>query len=232
MLDGLQTLLFKKYNEATLAPFIIAKYDSKSTDPEVWVNQFLSQLSTLEDHPDVLKVHKTEKETEYKVDSASIKSMLKFLNYKPLKLSKKFIFIFDAHDLSVILSNKLLKVFEELESHFCLILMVPDNAFMLATVESRAIKQQIPSPVNNLPVASATESFSTPMELMNYLKQNASSMDEKNFLEERIKTILEQSHNDLESFYQIEALLKTLKDFEISANFNNSKISRMTRLFP
>lgn len=235
MQDNLQKLLYKKYLDKNLAALYIAKYDSAFIDPELWAKEFLGQFTSLEDHPDVLKINKTEKETEYKVDSLSIKNFLKFLNYRPIQLEKKFIFLFDAQDLSVILSNKLLKIFEELDAHFCLILMVPDKAPMLATVESRAIKLQISAPQNS----DNQNSFDfgklkTPMDLMNYLKQASgnSQYDEKKFIEHAIAQILLAAQSTPQSFNDLEALLRSLENFETANNFNNSKLSRITPFFP
>ena len=114
MKDNLQTILFKKYQDQLLASLYILNYDSSRTDPNLWVNEFLTQFTQVIDHPDVLKINKAEKENEYKVDSVEIRDFLKFINYRPLQLEKKIIFLFDAHDISPILSNKLLKIFSNL----------------------------------------------------------------------------------------------------------------------
>jgi len=236
ILDNLQKLLYTKYLNGNLASVYMAKYDSQSIDPEVWVKEYLTQFSLLEDHPDVLKINKTEKENEYKVDSVSIKNFLKFLNYRPIQLKKKFIFLFDAQDLSVIVSNKLLKIFEELGRDFCLILMVPNNAQLLPTVESRAIKLQIPGLPNNLNNQNQTDfsAIKTPMDLINALKTQGgvSNYEEKKFIELAIDKILNSAApTSLESYQEIDSLLKKLQSYEISASFNNSKLSRLTTLF-
>lgn len=235
--DNLQSILYKKYNEKNLASLYIAKYDSESIDPDLWVNKFLSQFTTIEDHPDVLKIYKNEKENEYKVDSPSIKNFLKFINYRSLKLEKKFVFLFDAQDLSVILANKLLKVFEELSSDICMILMVPDNALLLPTVESRAIKLQIPkSKTAGLEADDAFDfsTIKTPMDLLSYLKQTSENpaLVEKKFIESAIERILKNSKPDVETYNLLEALQKVLKDYETQSAFNNSKLARLTPFFP
>lgn len=231
--DNLQKILFQKYQANNLASLYMAKYETISTEPDLWVSEFMAQFTPLEDHPDVLKIKKTDKETEYKVDSLSIKNFIKFLNYRPLDLKTKFIFLFDAHDLSVIVSNKLLKIFEELENHFCLILMVPDNAQLLATVESRAIKLQIPrgaradSSDQELQVF---DSIATPMDLTNLMKLQ--QFDEKLFIEHAIDRLLAKTLASQSSYKTVEATLAALKDNENARNFNNSKISRLTPFFP
>jgi DNA polymerase-3 subunit delta' len=228
--NSLHSILYRKYQEKSLASLYITNYDSRLVDPEAWVEEFLSLFSKISDHPDVLKIYKTEKETEYKVDSKSIQEFLKFLNYRPLQLEKRFIFIYNAQDISVILSNKLLKIFEELPPHFCLFLMVPDNAFMLPTVLSRAIKLQIPS--SNAEIASEQnfKDIKTPQDLLatqKLLQGTNAFQNEKIFIEQTIGRCF------IESTYQeLDELLAVLKDNETYTNFNNSKLSRMTRFFP
>lgn len=235
MSDELKNILIKKYQEKTLASLYLLNYDSQSINAETWVDNFLKELTPLADHPDVLKVFKDEKANEYKVDSLAIKNFLKFINYRPLQLQKKFIFLFDAQDLSDIVSNKLLKVFEELESAYCLILLVPDNAPMLATVTSRAVKLKIASPEAQKEVdESDFRNITTPQELMAHLKlgREQSGLEEKKFIEYALKQCLAQSTATPESFKELEELLKTLKDYEIRSAFNNSKLSRLSPFFP
>ena len=86
---NLQSILFKKYLDQKLASFYIINYDSRNTDPNNWVNEFITLFTKIQDHPDILKITKEEKETEYKVDSKSILNFTKFINYKPIDLEKK-----------------------------------------------------------------------------------------------------------------------------------------------
>lgn len=234
MQDSLQKLLYKKYLDKNLASLYIAKYDSQFIDPQSWVNNFLHQITPLADHPDVLKVEKSPEDTLYKVDSQGIKNFLKFLNYHPLKLEKKFIFLFDAQDLSVIVSNKLLKIFEELSSQFCLILMVPDNAQLLPTVLSRAIKVQIPKSEQSIEQdLFDVGSIDSPLELMNYLKSNSTNpqFDEKRFIESALSKVLNSISTTPEAYNRLEALLKVLESYERASDFNNAKMSRLTPFF-
>ncbi|MDO9180906.1 MAG: hypothetical protein Q7U04_00795 [Bacteriovorax sp.] len=230
MKKNLQEILFQKYQDKNLASLYILNYDSKSVDPSIWVNDFLTQFTKLSDHPDVLKIFKTEKENEYKVDSASIALFLKFLNYKPLQLEKKFVFIFDAQDISTILSNKLLKVFEELDSNICLFLIVPDNAQILATVASRSIKLQIPPMENANYQKTDFSGIKTPQDLLALLKTGGLE-DEKAFIEQAIEHFLTLSKSSAQSFQEAHELLAVLSEYETYSNFNNSKLSRMTRFF-
>ena len=105
-------------------------------------------------------------------------------------LKKKIIFLFDAQDLSTIVSNKLLKIFEELEEDFCLFLMVPDNSPMLPTVLSRAIKLQITTANLNTQELKDFEGIHTPQDLIALLKsksEDGSPLNEKKFIEQLIQ---------------------------------------------
>ncbi len=217
-----------------MASLYLANYNSEKTNPKIWSDNFLKKLTPIEDHPDVLKLNKTEKEQEYKVESPAILELNKFINYRPLILKKKFIFLFDAQDLSTIVANKLLKVFEELSTDICLILFAADNAAMLPTVVSRAIKIQIPN--SNKSDASISENFdqiSSPQELITYLKQSRadSHQIEKKFIEQKIELLLKNDRKPA-TYQEMEELLISLKDFETSSNFNNAQISRISRFFP
>jgi DNA polymerase III delta prime subunit len=233
--ESIDNILYEKYQNKKLASLYLVNYNSQKINIENWVENFVKKITPLEDHPDVLKIKKDDKANEYKVDSQSIKDFLKFLNYRPLLLEKKFIFLYDAHDLSVIVSNKLLKIFEELGQDFCLVLLVPDNAVMLATVLSRAVKLQINSQVEvKDPKVDQIIELKNPQDLINFLKKNPeiSTQYEKKAIEHRIDQVLSQSTPQYESYLQLTQLLKNLKDFETANDFNNSKLSRLSYFFP
>lgn len=235
MIDTLSSILIEKYKNDQLASLYLLNYNSQTTDPKMWANSFLKKITPLDDHPDVLKLNKTEKENEYKVDSQAILELNKFINYRPLKLKKKFIFLFDSQDLSTIVCNKLLKIFEELPSNICLILFAPDNAPMIATVVSRAIKLQIPNLNDSNDIANLSlPEINTPQELIAFLKeaQQDSSLLEKKFIEQKIERSLKKIQQNPKFYPEINELLLSLKDFEITSNFNNSKITRLSRFFP
>lgn len=232
--DNLQTILLNKYQNKLLASLYILNYDSQSIDPDLWANEFTLQFTKIKDHPDVLKIQKNALESDYKVDSVQFRDFLKFINYKPLQLEKKFIFIFDAHDISTILSNKLLKVFEELGSRFCLFLMVPDNAQMLPTVLSRAIKLQIPNKKELEVIAPDFSEVDTPQQILALIKQsrdNGNPQIEKLFIEKAIERCLVQCKSSPESYKNLDQLLKILASYETYSNFNNSKLANMASFF-
>jgi hypothetical protein len=220
-LIDLKKTLLKKYEKDMLAQVYLARYGN-STDPKTWFQDFLSGITKLPDHPDVLWVSRDlkkdkEQENEYKVDSASIKSLLNFLNFRAYELKKKFIFIEDAHLLSVIVSNKLLKVLEEMPVAFCLFLLAPKQESLLPTVESRAIKILLPENLDADPVLVA---------VMELKKSDDSLSMEKSFIENSLQRVIESG-----DYLALEAALDNLKMHSISESFNNSKASRLSPFF-
>lgn len=234
MSDIVHTSLLKKLASRELASLYLITYNGETTDPVTWVDQFQKELTPLLDHPDILRVNKGPKESEYKVDSPAIKDFLKFISTRALQLEKKFIFLFDAQDLSVIVSNKLLKVFEELSSDYCLILFAPRNASLLETVLSRAVKLALPESLeenNETETTALAREFAaiqSPQDLVAFLKENDGDMTlEKKYIEHALKQCLAQKN-----FERLNEMLTILREYETRSAFNNSKLSRLTPFFP
>jgi len=231
MLDLVQTALLKKLKEESLASLYLFTYNAETTDPVHWVESFQKEITPLADHPDILKLSKGPKESEYKVDSTAIKDFLAFISTRPLQLTKKFIFLYDAQDLSVIVSNKLLKVFEELGSDYCLMLFAPRNTSLLETVLSRAVKLSLPDQsATGLTLTEEKIDFSaifSPQELLSVLKESDDDLEaEKKYIEYAIDQCLKKK-----DYKALGDLLQTLKDYELRSTFNNSRLSRLTPFF-
>lgn len=225
-LGDLKKNLLLKYEKNQLAQVYLARYP-KECDPKKWAQDFLKSITTLSDHPDVLWVLREEKENDYKVDSPGIASLLKFLNYRAFELKKKFIFLTDAHLLSTIVSNKLLKTLEEMPENFCLILFAPKDETLLATVESRAIKISLPSSEENLDYDAPPLIFHSAQELLAELKESEDDLLlEKRFIEEKLKNGLQNAQ-----YKTCDELLDKLKHYSLSESFNNSKLSRLSLFF-
>lgn len=225
-LGDLTLNLLKKYDNGLLAQVYLAKYP-ESTDPKIWAKKFLSTISALDDDPDILWVNREEKENVYKVDSSGIASLLKFINYRAFRLKKKFIFISDAHLLSTIVSNKLLKLFEELPENFCLFLFAPQEENLLPTVESRAIKILLPKLDLGEKNAADLPHYSSAIDLIAQLKNSDHQMqEEKMFIEESLNKSLKKGN-----YQELSEELLNLKHYSLSDNFNNSKLSRLSLFF-
>jgi DNA polymerase III subunit delta' len=222
----LKDILLKKYRDDQLAQVYLLRYQNLQAREE-WLNAFFKSITPLSDHPDILWVRRGPKENEYKVDSDSIKALYQFLNFKAFELSKKFIIIEDAHLLSVIVSNKLLKILEELPENFCLFLLAPKDESLLPTVESRAIKIALPESTQ-VHLENASTEFAGPQEMLLELKKSENpELIEKQFVEESLNRTLKSL-----KFSECEKALEDLRNFRVSAAFNNSKASRLSPFFP
>lgn len=225
MMDDLKDNLLKKYAQGNLASVYLAKYP-EHTNAVLWAQDFLSSITKLPDHPDVLWVERTE-ENQYKVESPGILALFKFLNYRAFELKKKFIFINDAHLLSTIVSNKLLKVFEELPENFCLFLFAPQDQNLLPTVESRAIKVLLPQDLSKVDYDAPLPTYASAQELVASLKKSEDDyLEEKKFIEESLIKTLKSG-----SFKECSDILEGLKHYQVSDAFNNSKLARLSLLF-
>ena len=224
-MTNLAANLLKKYNENNLAQVYLAKYPGQ-TSPIIWAQNFIKNITPLTDHPDILWIDRGE-ESVYKVDSIGILALNKFLNYRAFELKKKFIFINDAHLMSVVVSNKLLKVFEELSENFCLFLFAPQDQNLLPTVESRAIKILLQK--DSLPLVHNGQAlqYSTAQELVASLKKSDNAhLEEKQFIEESLKKILQNAN-----YSDCTQALVNLQHYQVSDDFNNSKLSRLALFF-
>lgn len=217
--------LLKKYNQGNLAQVYLAKYP-EHTNPVVWAQNFIKDVTKLADHPDILWVERVE-ENEYKVESTGILALNKFLNYRAFELKKKFIFINDAHLMSTIVSNKLLKVFEELPENFCLFLFAPQDQNLLPTVESRAINILLPQDLSGVNYDASLPNYASAQELVASLKKSDDDyLEEKRFIEESlVKTLTTGNFKDCTE------ALENLKNYQVSDAFNNSKLSRLSLFF-
>jgi DNA polymerase-3 subunit delta' len=186
----------------------------------------MTSITKLQDHPDVLWIERAE-ENQYKVESPGILALFKFLNYRAFELKKKFIFINDAHLLSTIVSNKLLKIFEELPENFCLFLFAPQDQNLLPTVESRAIKVLLPKDLSAIDYDATLPSYASAQELVASLKKSDDTyLEEKRFIEESLIKTLKSGN-----FKECTDTLESLKQYQVSDAFNNSKLSRLSFFF-
>lgn len=230
-LSQLTEILLKKYADDRLASVYLLKYSQNKSNPINWAKGFLLGLTKIEDHPDVLWIERdkkdsgNDKESEYRVDSKAIKLFLSSVQYRPTQLKKKFIFLSDAHLISAQVSNKLLKTLEELPDYVCLFLMAPQDENLLATIESRAIKILCPQN-REANEATSWSKDSGPLDVVAAMKKSDNEeLCEKSYIEHKIKIHLENP-----DYAQLTRLLDTLKHYDQSDKFNNSKNARLALL--
>ena len=227
--NNLHHVLKKRYNESRLANLYTLQYDSHLTNPDLWVSEFLATISSepfhSNDHPDVLSIKRLEEENDYKVDGANWTFFHSFIQYKPLKLKNKFVFIHDADRLSDILSNKLLKTFEDTPKELTIFLFLKDQRNLLATIASRSIQLKIQHEHHTLKKVPVIN-LDNPIKIIDEMKSNDDG--EAIFINNVIDQILAQNP----SYEQISKTLEEIKSFEKCGEFNNSLLSRIALILP
>lgn len=88
---------------------------------------------------DILQICKEDENENYSVNDEQFSAFFRFQNFRPLELKQRFITIDDAHSITNILSNKLLKTLEEPAPNTTIFLIDPYRKKILPTIESRAI---------------------------------------------------------------------------------------------
>lgn len=224
--------LYKKYLNSQLAGVYLAKYSSEE-DVLCWSKDFINKITSTPNHPDILWVERDykdnkeksgEKEKDYKVDSRAIAEFITFLNYRPFELKNKLVFITDAHLFTLIVSNKLLKTLEELPAYVSVFLLAPQDEALLQTVESRAIRINLPS--HNESKIHSWDQHQGLKEMMEAIKKSDNEhLLEKDFIEHIIDLALKESN-----FLQVSRLLADLELYKKSSEFNNALLPRMTIL--
>lgn len=227
--NKLQEVLVNRYQKKRLANLYILQYNSDLTNPDVWIKEFLSKITPLTakflDHPDVLTIKRSEDEKDYKVDGALWSFFQNFIQYKPIKLKNKFVFVYDAHRISEILSNKLLKTFEDTPKELTIFLFLKDQSILLPTILSRSILLKIFSEENR----SVNEH---PFDLKNPNKV----IDEIKILEEGetafINSVINNSTLNNLDYKKASELLKAIESHNTYSEFNNSQLSRIALILP
>lgn len=225
--NSLNAVLKKRYEDRCLASLYILRYDSKYTNPDDWAQEFLTQITTVKnDHPDVLTIKRSEDENDYKVDGAQWAQLQTFIQYRPIKLKNKFVFISDAHRISDVLSNKLLKTFEDSPKELTIFLFLKDQQTLLPTILSRAISLQIHAAKEKVLTPHHFSTFKNPTKLIEEIK----SLDEGESL--FVSSVIDEVLNNSPTLEQVSELLKSIESFEKYAKFNNSQASRIALILP
>jgi hypothetical protein len=223
---SLLEILKTRYENESLANLYILNYDSKNINPMNWVNEFLAQITIVKnDHPDVLFIARNPEENDYKVDGEQWAQLRSFIQYHPYVLKNKFVFIFDAHKITEIISNKLLKTFEDSPAQLCIFLLLKDQQSLLPTILSRAIHLPIFS--NKTEISSYQfKSHQNPTKITEEIK----SLDEGESL--FISSVIDSQLSNAPDYKQINELLQSLHNNQNYAEFNNSLSSRIALILP
>lgn len=158
-----EKLLLKLYTKKELAPFYIIRGPISSSHCPLfqWAHDFAQQL-LIEDrsisvsnakeilelgHRDLLFISKPkdgddsyeQDEKAYKVDDPQMREYFKAVQYGPMELGQKFIFIDKAQLINEYFANKWLKTLEEPAENVTTLFLVETQSPLLDTIESRAI---------------------------------------------------------------------------------------------
>jgi DNA polymerase III delta prime subunit len=148
MLDKVQKILYKKFKEDKLAHFYLVEPSIVDNESKLlsWCSELILEMNDLFNkdilnQPDILILQPDANAKQYSIDQIS--EIFNFTMYNPLSLSKKYLIIPEAHKLSPIHSNKLLKTFEEPPIGLNIFLLNPQKSKILNTIESRSIKLRV-----------------------------------------------------------------------------------------
>ena len=219
-------ILATKYQTHSIASLYLISYTCTNEELKNWQTSLLKKCQIHLNHPDVLHVNIDQDDQRYFVESKSIEEMFSFISFKPVNLKKKIVFINQAELLGTIVSNKFLKVFEELPSYVTLFLFTHNLGSIIPTVASRAIKIKINQYDANNDIAKALPE--TPQQAIN---SSAHAFDNEKEVFERI--ILEKTKNNPDlNFSECQKLIYLLKTNHQASIYNSPKLSRITRFFP
>lgn len=180
------------------------------------------------ENPDFLTISRDikEEEKDYRMSSESFKKFFEFIKYRPINSSKKVVLIRDAHLISEVLCNKLLKTFEESPEYLITILCMPHQHTLISTIISRAItiRLDIPKDYSHFNDLNSELDFG---QLQLLIKKNPTQ--EVRFIEKQINSILDRKNIN---YSELNDLLISLKNYDVHKDFNGPINSRLATLIP
>lgn len=265
-LDTLQKRLLQRFENDQLAHFYLLRAHPHERDPqaaiETWLQQFLECVWRLQrpqtsesftQHPDFLIIKNPKPQRAYQSrENPGLHEWAKTQDYGPMELKRRWIVLHHAQTLTESFCNKQLKTLEEPNENTTVILTDPQQAPLLKTIESRAIKIQIPRALNprELKRASAAKDFLNYLTSLGTQVEGHPAADLAQMLQGPVHEALEwmRARPELElsivewvldfersrcDAQQISALLQRLKWFEKSRLLHNSAQERwLTLLSP
>lgn len=149
--------LKKLYAKDRLAHFYILQLDGRQNQSKLTfeLKEIFCQQSDLNgiprdledngdngDHPDILTL--APQGQKYLIEQPDFLEYMRSWEFRPTNLKYRFFIFTDAHLLSDVILNKMLKQLEEPPSWSCIFFLNPSGKKLLATIESRSLKWQIP----------------------------------------------------------------------------------------
>lgn len=165
-LDILQKRLIQKALNNEIAHFYLLRPHPQELEPETalktWVEDLLLEVGKNErpgseldkerflQHPDFLIIENPKPNKAYQSsENPGLIEWAKTQDYGPMEFKRRWIIVHDAHTLTESFCHKQLKTLEEPNADTTLIFTDPQQTPMLQTIESRAIKIQMTSPLHS-----------------------------------------------------------------------------------
>jgi hypothetical protein len=159
--EVLQERLLARARENRLGHFYIFNGRGGLGDPQAdWAEQFIRRFwSEIENHAVLPKQLRDDADLlwlrppvdsdgdakDYRVEDFD--PLWRFLPYRALRGGRRFVVVEDAHRVSVVVANKLLKTLEEPEGLLTHLWLNPSGQPLLPTIESRAINLSLHWPI-------------------------------------------------------------------------------------
>lgn len=253
MIDVKKTLI-DKYKKSILGNFYILKTSRTFAPADFlaeWMNDFLQDVICLEKkinnkddakriiqngHGDILIIKKDEPDKEYLLKDGHFDEFYRFQNFDRLEFSWRFIVIHDAHKISKIISNKLLKSLERPPQNTTVFFLHPTRQKMLPTITSRALTLLINDTSNDYQKSLETR-FYTRKEMKEWFQKNIQTeptnlknIPARFFLSKNVKDAIIKYIETKTEISNILDLIKTNKSemnsfFTILLNWESSHLS-------
>lgn len=263
--NSLKDNLLRLWEEQKLAHFYILQASINEADPREflkdWINNFIAKTISKErstdvdsayetiknGHGDLLYITKELANKNYSIKEDTFDEFFRFQNFSNIELKQRFIVIDDAHSITKILSNKLLKTLEEPAPRTTIFLLDPFRHEILPTISSRAIFLKIPSEnksidtkvfslfsdylthveydeeiISNIKILEKNDAQFTP--IVEYFKNNKDlEIDFINVVTNYV------SHSNL-SYTALDEFMNSLKWYQKAKVFNNYSPEKLTGL--
>lgn len=193
-----------------------------------WVKNLLSEIhdikTELTNHEDILIIDKNSEEKMYIKEE--IEPIFRFTHHKASLLSRKYLIINNAHLITEIQANKLLKTFEEPEIPLTIFCLNTFKVELLYTMVSRSIKIRLPFP--------KTISTEIPIETQSGFQHFYKKITDGETSSEQIYTQILANITTAKQQMRLEdynSIKKLLKSFELDRTYNNSKQIAAQKLY-
>lgn len=225
-MDRIQKILLSKFNNDQLGHFylITPSEIDYSSALENWILEIFQNTTTKEiiNHPDLLFIQSNEDKKQYKWEDLS--EIFNFLKYGSIEWGQKIIIIQDAHKISEIVSNKLLKVLEEPPTPCTFFILNPTTKKLLETIESRAIEVRVKISSKNKENYCNIKEYKS-MNLQEFITKLKSSPETEELI---LKTMQDHFGHNLKINEQLIQLSKIAKD---DRTYHNAPNYRLFKLF-